>query len=454
MVVQEKEDHLKDSMTQMGLLQIAYWSSWLCSDLLVNLLMVLSFMVFGLILQLELFLETSFVGFFAFLYACTFSFTCFAFFVAAFQRKTESARSFGLFFFILTFVSAGIFERFFMSDPDQVGARRMLSMLPPFPLYKGLNDLIQGSSGATAPGFRLSDFSTNNDYYTVFDAVRSLLGSGILYFCLAVYFDAWLPNEYGAKRRPWFCCLPSFWCSRKAAERHSGREVDASTEPSQDEEDLMNADVLAESRALRGKKLPSGEEASLASRKLAVRILGLTKRFTSIKAKCCCINRKKTVFTAVNKLWHGVDEGQLYALLGHNGAGKTTSFNMLTGLMPVTGGDATIFGLSIKDDFGAIRSQMGVCPQHDLLWNQLTGREHLQLFARLKGVPPQQVEEEVTKRLNDVRLTHEEGRSKAGSYSGGMRRRLSIAIALLGDPRIVFLDGFVYFFVPFGGISC
>merc|ERR1711871_963045 len=109
----------------------------------------------------------------------------------------------------------------------------------------------------------------------------------------------------------------------------------------------------------------------------------------------------------------------------------------MTGLMPVKDGDATIFGHSVRFDMPHIQSFMGVCPQHDVLWHHLTGREHLELFSRIKGIPEEKVDKEVSDRLEQTLLV-EAADVAAGSYSGGMRRRLSIAIALIGDPRVVF----------------
>ena len=86
-----------------------------------------------------------------------------------------------------------------------------------------------------------------------------------------------------------------------------------------------------------------------------------------------------------------------------------------------------------------IRRTIGVCPQFELLWPTLTAREHLRLFATIKGVAPGRINAEVEERLADVSLTAD-GDIAAGSYSGGMRRRLSVAISLIGNPDVVFLD--------------
>jgi ABC-type multidrug transport system ATPase subunit len=84
--------------------------------------------------------------------------------------------------------------------------------------------------------------------------------------------------------------------------------------------------------------------------------------------------------------------GQIFALLGHNGAGKTTTISMLTGLIQATKGSATVFDLSIFDDMDEFRKILGVCPQHDVLFENLTPKEHLQLFSAFKGTPPNQVD--------------------------------------------------------------
>ena len=134
-----------------------------------------------------------------------------------------------------------------------------------------------------------------------------------------------------------------------------------------------------------------------------------------------------------------MDDGQLLCLLGHNGAGKTTTMNMLTGMLPINAGDAMIYGKSCSTEMDDIRSIMGICPQHDVLWDQLTGMEHVVLFAGLRGVERAEIPLEAERRLKEVELWDVRN-VQSSAYSGGMRRRLSMAIALIGDPKVVFLD--------------
>ena len=102
-------------------------------------------------------------------------------------------------------------------------------------------------------------------------------------------------------------------------------------------------------------------------------------------------------------------------------------------------GNAWIGGYSIKKSLEKAQLQMGVCPQFDLLWPQLSVEEHLYFYARLKGIPSRQISKKVQRALQEVKLTKFR-RFPSSSLSGGMKRRLSVAISLVGDPQIVFLD--------------
>ncbi|THF98339.1 hypothetical protein TEA_009405 [Camellia sinensis var. sinensis] len=174
---------------------------------------------------------------------------------------------------------------------------------------------------------------------------------------------------------------------------------------------------------------------------VAVQIRGLVKTYPGkIEIGCCKLTRKSH-FHAVKGVWLNIPKDQLFCLLGPNGAGKTTSISCLTGIAPVTSGVALIYGHSVRSSVGMtnIRKIIGVCPQFDILWDILTGEEHLHLFASIKGLPDSSIKLVAQKSLAEVRLT-EATQTRAGSYSGGMKRRLSVAIALIGDPKLVILD--------------
>ncbi|GAB1604923.1 ATP-binding cassette sub-family A member 2-like, partial [Argonauta hians] len=151
------------------------------------------------------------------------------------------------------------------------------------------------------------------------------------------------------------------------------------------------------------------------------------------------VTRKLGKHLAVDHLCLGVSTGECFGLLGVNGAGKTTTFKMLTGDIPPTNGDASLHRFSILKDMNKVRQNIGYCPQFDSLYDELTAREHLQFYARLRGIPPKDEAAVVTAALKKLALT--ELADKASStYSGGNKRKLSTAIALIGNPPVIFMD--------------
>uniref|UniRef100_A0A674N795 ATP-binding cassette, sub-family A (ABC1), member 1A n=1 Tax=Takifugu rubripes TaxID=31033 RepID=A0A674N795_TAKRU len=131
--------------------------------------------------------------------------------------------------------------------------------------------------------------------------------------------------------------------------------------------------------------------------------------------------------------------GQITSFLGHNGAGKTTTMSILTGLFPPTSGTAYILGKDIRTELSTIRQNLGVCPQHNVLFSMLTVEEHIWFYARLKGLPEEKVKAEMEQIVNDVGLPHKR-QSRTSTLSGGMQRKLSVALAFVGGSKVVILD--------------
>ena len=144
---------------------------------------------------------------------------------------------------------------------------------------------------------------------------------------------------------------------------------------------------------------------------------------------------------AVNHVSLNLYKNEIFALLGHNGAGKTTLISILTGLYEATEGEAIYDDLNIllPENASNFREKIGICPQHDFLFNDLDIREHLSLFAIFKGVSAHSVENEINKIIKDFQL-EEVQTTLAKNLSAGQRRKLSIAISLVGGSEIIFLD--------------
>jgi len=134
-----------------------------------------------------------------------------------------------------------------------------------------------------------------------------------------------------------------------------------------------------------------------------------------------------------------VAEGEIYAFLGPNGAGKTTTVRMLTTLLRPTGGSARVAGHDVVSEAGQVRRAIGVALQEAALDPLMTGRELIELQATLHGIPRAEAGRRGEALLDRVGLSEAAGR-RVGGYSGGMRRRLDLASALVHQPRVLFLD--------------
>uniref|UniRef100_T1IGZ9 ABC transporter domain-containing protein n=1 Tax=Strigamia maritima TaxID=126957 RepID=T1IGZ9_STRMM len=142
---------------------------------------------------------------------------------------------------------------------------------------------------------------------------------------------------------------------------------------------------------------------------------------------------------ALDNISIGIARGECFGLLGTTGAGKTTVFNMLTGDISITKGEAYLEGYSVIKDIKKVQQQIGYCPQFDAIIDQMTGRETLTMFARLRGIPEKNIRNIVESLAAKLMFT-EYIDKQARKYSGGNRRKLSTAVAMVGSPLIVFLD--------------
>jgi ABC-2 type transport system ATP-binding protein len=151
------------------------------------------------------------------------------------------------------------------------------------------------------------------------------------------------------------------------------------------------------------------------------------------------LTRQFGQLTAVNRLSFQVLEGEVFGFLGPNGAGKTTSINMICGLLEPTSGRVLVKGKSLTRDSKDIRRTIGMCPQSIVLWERLTCMEQLEFMAQMYGLSGQEARQSGKRLLADLGL-EEKSSSLARTLSGGMQRRLNLAMALVHDPDIVILD--------------
>lgn len=149
--------------------------------------------------------------------------------------------------------------------------------------------------------------------------------------------------------------------------------------------------------------------------------------------------KKYGALVAVNDVSFSIEEGEIFGLLGPNGAGKSTTISMLTGLFPPDAGDIHILGFDAVSDVDQIKRMIGVVPQELALYPTLSGRENLRFFGEMYGLSGKRLKERIDSALETVSMV-ERANDPVHSYSGGMKRRLNMAIGLINNPRVLFLD--------------
>ncbi|XP_075034204.1 ATP-binding cassette sub-family A member 9-like isoform X2 [Mixophyes fleayi] len=326
---------------------------------------------------------------------------CFTFMLSALFRNPRVTAIVG--FFITLFISALSLLLLLKNIPKVVEV--LLCVLPPFAFSVGLTESIHLE--AEMQGVFFTDITGNSSH--VLSSCISLILNSVLYILLTLYFDKVLPDKNGMKYEPLFFIRSSYWSRKKMVPPSS--QVERREESDYDD---YNEKVPS---SLHGKE--------------AIRISKIKKIYSG----------KDKKVEALRGLDFDIYEGQITALLGHSGAGKTTLLNILSGMCMSTSGSVSIYNydLSNMSHLEHIHKRVGFCPQFDVKFDPLTVKENLKVFAKIKGIPPRNVDREVHKVISDLQLTDVEN-LEANKLSGGQRRKLSLGIALLGDPQVLLLD--------------
>lgn len=144
-------------------------------------------------------------------------------------------------------------------------------------------------------------------------------------------------------------------------------------------------------------------------------------------------------FLAVNQLYIDVEQRDCFGLLGVNGSGKTSTFKMMTGDETISAGDGWVRGYSMKNDISNVHKCIGYTPQFDAVIPELTGYETLMIFALIRGIPRKEINETINQLANEFGFAPHLGK-QVKAFSGGNKRKLSTALAVLGNPQLIFLD--------------
>ncbi|KAL3853224.1 hypothetical protein ACJMK2_016780 [Sinanodonta woodiana] len=405
-IAYEKENKLKESMKMMGLSTVMYWLSWFVKCL-IYLAIAMIFYTMLLCIPIgskgKVLNYTEPTLFYVFLFVYALSIIAFCFMVSTFFKKANSAAFAAGILFFLTY-----FPFFFLNDyyGDMSQAQKLaVCLLSNIALAFGCNTI--AIYEGTGEGAQWSNFfwpGSVDDNFTLLDAIGMLLVDTVLYMLVAWYVDNVHPGEYGVSQPFYFPFMPSYWCGRKIKDM----DYENTTKSGQSSE-FFERD-------------PPGLTPGISIRHLK-------KEFGSGRgAKVAVADMTLNMF-----------EGQIMSLLGHNGAGKTTTMSMLTGFLAPTSGTAIINGYDIRTDIAKVRQTLGLCPQHNILFDLLTVKEHLEFFAQMKGCEKKNLKAEVDEMIKVLGLEAKRN-ALSSTLSGGQKRKLSVGIALIAGSKIVILD--------------
>jgi ABC-2 type transport system ATP-binding protein len=142
---------------------------------------------------------------------------------------------------------------------------------------------------------------------------------------------------------------------------------------------------------------------------------------------------------AVDGVSFTIYKGEIFGLLGPNGAGKTTTIRMLSTVLEPDSGDVTIGGYSVRRNANAVRSLIGVCPQELALYEELSALDNLVFFGRMVGLDGKEARAQAAARLELLGLA-QRAKGRVDKFSGGMKRRVNLAVSLMGHPELLFMD--------------
>uniref|UniRef100_A0A7N6F6P8 P-type phospholipid transporter n=1 Tax=Anabas testudineus TaxID=64144 RepID=A0A7N6F6P8_ANATE len=399
-IVAEKEARLKEIVRIMGLRSNMYWLSWAVSSALplaVSALLLTLILKYGKVLQYS---DPSVIFVFLLVFCLATISQCF--FISVFFSKANLAAACGgLIYFVLYLPHVLCYAwRDVMSFRAKVAVVSLLLSCVAFG-YGCDNFAKYEEQGIGIQWYNIGKSPEEGERYTFVVSIVMMLFDALFYWILTWYTENVFPGQYGIPKPWYFPFTASYWCGRPSV-----TDVDPG----------LLTDSNSNAVCFSFLTICSG-----------VSIRNLVKIYKTGKK------------LAVDGLSVDFYENQITSFLGHNGAGKTTTMSILTGLFPPTSGTALINGYDIHTDIDSIRKYLGMCPQHNVLFNELTVEEHIYFYARLKGRSRDEVKIEMDQMIKDVGLPHKR-KDLAKNLSGGMQRKLSVAIAFVGGSKIVILD--------------
>ncbi|KAF5880153.1 retinal-specific ATP-binding cassette transporter-like isoform X2, partial [Clarias magur] len=462
-IVLEKELRLKETLKVMGVTNGVIWCTWFLDSFL-TMTFSTALLTFIIMTGKVLNYSNPIILFF-FLLTFTLATIMLCFLMSVFFNKANLAAACSSIVYFTLYLPHILC--FAWQDRITSSTKLVASLLSPVAFGFGTEYLSRYEEQGL--GLQWDNISTSpleGDEFSFLNSIRMMLFDSVLYGVLAWYLDNVFPGHYGIGKPFYFPLQTSFW---QTAQRPQADMADPVPETPMTEhleikkEEVQTPDINTEPSVLNcsASRRPckhqdkrermerrKREEEGLNPQEEERQVEHTGNRLFETEPEGLevgvCVKELVKVYPgssrpAVNGLSLNFYEGQITSFLGHNGAGKTTTLSILTGLFPPTSGTALISGKDIRSDMDVIRRSLGACPQHNILFNHLTVEEHVLFYSLLRGRVRTEAEQEVEAVLQDLGLEHKR-HAEAQNLSGGMQRKLSVAMAFVGGSKVVILD--------------
>ena len=501
-VVREKQSKLRKSLLIIGMTNLSFWTSWILISIILSITINLIF--FGLVysLQWELFINTPFPIMFILFFLITLDLQFIAFIMSTILSNVKTAYASAFCFIIVAMVIEFVFSNAFIYQTiyDQDAGievilyKIFLYLFCPYSFAKAFLEIARIASSklneetfmnSVGRPYEYSDLFTVNEGSMIFLKTKYVIPAtyesfiwlfvdGVIYFILIFYLDIVIESNRGKAKSPIFFIYDLLkLCGLYKKNKNMNNQTNLDDIESNNSTDLDRESTLGGfknnldniSQLIKDNKIIEENdniEPEIKDNKMKISI---EKGSKTVEDEYIRIinDEKNNKFldglrivgaSKIYNLSHGqklkalenifleVSRGELLSLLGHNGAGKTTLINALVGNITISSGYAIINGINITDENVKTkykRQLIGLCPQHDILWDELTPYEHIELYASLRNYEKNDIKKIVEIKMKEVNL-EQVTNDKVSTFSGGMKRRISILLSTIGNPNVVFLD--------------
>lgn len=414
-LVFERTSRLRSMMSMMGLKRTQYFFGTYVGLFIQYAWSILFVIVIGSAVGIQFFVDNTPISYIFLFFLWGNVLIAFALAFVPFFGNPETAQTVGWLFILLVNIVGGPYlGRRLSDDNTSEGTWSAIMLLPSFAFLRSVyyaGALNSGGKGVVVGseiynGRELGMCQGNGPFCRsyVFLSVQ-----WIILMIAAAYFDRVLPSAVGNRLHPLFC----FGFKRKAKYIDSGDEEESGKGPDVREEEQRAANLV--------ENMPTDPFDGVVLHKLSKTYPG------------------RPAVRALRDLSIVARKNEVLCILAHNGAGKTTAFRTLVGELEPTAGTAFVNGNSILNEMDQVHRSMGVAPQQNILWDVMSVQEHLFFYGRVKNLSGQELKDAVEYALESVQLTFARKR-KVKALSGGMKRRLSVSIAMIGRPNFIILD--------------